>query len=140
VASVDNCAVVRAAWDAYNARDIDGVLAQVDPQVEWHEAEHLFDRGTYHGHEGVRRLIRENDELFAGLRADLDEVFDAGPDLVVALGHFVGAIGGIDVRIRFVHVYRLRAGRLFDTQEYEDAGSVSRAFAAISAAAEQSGG
>jgi ketosteroid isomerase-like protein len=132
VSGSENRTAVLAAWEAFNRGDIEEMLQYMDPELEWHEAEHLFDRGVYRGHEGLRRLIRENEETFGGgLRGDLDEVFEAGEDLMVAMGHFNGGIGGIQVRIRFVHVCRLREGRLLHLQEYEDLGSVTNAITAL---------
>jgi uncharacterized protein len=131
MSEVDNQSAYRAANDAFNRGDVEGLLSHVDPELEWHEAEHLFDRGVYRGHDGLRRLVRENEELFGDLKADIDETFDGGSDLVVVLGHFNGGIGGIRVRIRFVHVCRFRDGRLVHLREYEDAGSVTDAITAV---------
>jgi ketosteroid isomerase-like protein len=116
-----NVEAILAMWDAYGRDDLDGVLEVTDPEVEWREAVHLFDRGTYRGHAGIRQMRQENDEVWPGMRVEVEEAFDAGDGTVVAIGRFRD-----DERaVRFVHVCRLRDGKLVELTEYEDAGEVS---------------
>ena len=118
-----NVEAILAMWDAYGRDDLDGVLAVTDPKVEWREAVHLFDRGTYRGHDGIRQMRRENNEVWPGMRVDVEEAFDAGDGTVVAIGRFHD-----DERaVRFVHVCRLRDAKLVELTEYEDAAEVSEA-------------
>jgi len=42
---------LRALYDRFNARDIEGVLANLHPDVEWVNG---WEGGHVHGHEGVR--------------------------------------------------------------------------------------
>jgi uncharacterized protein len=125
--SQENVEIARQMYDAFNRGDVDGCLSAISADVEWHEAATLFDRGVYRGHDGIRRLIAENMELWSNFRAEIEEIFDAGNDVVVALGHFTGEIGGIGVRIRFVHVGEMHQSQLLRLREYEDAGMVRRA-------------
>ena len=116
-----NVEAILAMWDAYGRDDLGGVLEVTDPDVEWREAVHLFDRGTYRGHDGIRQMRQENDEVWPGMRVEVEEAFDAGDGTVVAIGRFRD-----DERmVRFVHVCRLRDGKLVELTEYEDAGEVS---------------
>jgi ketosteroid isomerase-like protein len=43
--------LLRATYDAFNARDIDAVLLQMTKDVDWPNA---WEGGRVHGHEGVR--------------------------------------------------------------------------------------
>jgi ketosteroid isomerase-like protein len=75
--------------DAYNRRDVEALLAELDPEVAWHSAilAPLEGEATvYRGHEGVRELIRELDEALAELQIEYSEVRDLG-DRIVAIGH-----------------------------------------------------
>ena len=125
---------MRKVWDAGNrmlaGEEVPELLEYFDPDIEWQEAATLFDRGTYRGHEGLGRLFAENLELWTELRIELEDVFDAGGDQVVSIGHWVGVLGGVAVRIRCVHVGTIRDGRIVKVIEYEDAGAASRAPAA----------
>jgi ketosteroid isomerase-like protein len=68
-------------------------------------------------------MRQENDEVWPGMRVEVEEAFDAGDGTVVAIGRFRD-----DERtVRFVHVNRLRDGKLVELTEYEDAGEVSAA-------------
>lgn len=44
-------AVLKRAYKAFNARDIDAALATMQPDVEWPNG---MEGGTVHGHSGVR--------------------------------------------------------------------------------------
>ena len=44
--------LIRRAYQAFNARDIDGALATMQPHVEWPNG---MEGGTVHGHAGVRQ-------------------------------------------------------------------------------------
>ena len=47
---------LRAAYEAFNARDLDAALAHMSPDVEWPRA---FKGGFVQGHEGVRAYWTE---------------------------------------------------------------------------------
>ncbi|MBC8068409.1 MAG: nuclear transport factor 2 family protein [Deltaproteobacteria bacterium] len=49
-------ALVRAAYEAFNARDIDAALATMAPDVAWPKA---FKGGSAHGHQEVRAYWTE---------------------------------------------------------------------------------
>lgn len=75
--------------DAYNRRDIEAMLEELDPEVEWHpailtplEGEPTVDRG----HQGMREWVRDLDEVFAGIDVEFSEIRDLG-DRIVAVSH-----------------------------------------------------
>jgi hypothetical protein len=48
--------------DAINRRDVEAVLRELDPGIEWHMALQVLvggEAGVYHGHEGVREYFRD---------------------------------------------------------------------------------
>jgi ketosteroid isomerase-like protein len=47
----DKEGLIRSAYAAFNARDVDGVLALLEPDIDW---ENGMEGGRVHGHEGVR--------------------------------------------------------------------------------------
>jgi ketosteroid isomerase-like protein len=58
--------LVRRAVDAFMARDLDGILAVADPEIELRSLLTEAERPLYHGHDGVRDWF--------------DEVFGVFPD------------------------------------------------------------
>jgi ketosteroid isomerase-like protein len=71
--------------EAFNRRDVEGVLEVLDPDVEWHDVFTVMLGGEatiVRGHEGVRELIRDQDEVFAEFDAEYSEIRDLGQRLV----------------------------------------------------------
>ena len=86
--SQENVEAFKRGSDAANRRDIDALLAVIDPDVEWHPAMAALLSGegtTYRGHEGVRGWLRDQEEAFAESRIDYSEIRDLG-ERVVAIG------------------------------------------------------
>jgi nuclear transport factor 2 (NTF2) superfamily protein len=48
---IDREDLLRAMYEAFNARDIDTVLRQLTPDVDWPNA---WEGGRVHGHDGIR--------------------------------------------------------------------------------------
>jgi len=74
--------------DAYNRRDAEALLTDLDPDIEWHPAILVGlggDRAVYRGHQGVRELLRDTDETLAEIHVEFSEVRDLG-DRIFAVG------------------------------------------------------
>ena len=86
--SQENVETFKRANDAYNRRDVEALLEAVHPDAEWHSALMVPLGGkaaVYRGHEGIRELFRDLDEVLDDWHADYPEVRDLG-DRVVAIG------------------------------------------------------
>ncbi len=86
--SQENVEAFKRAVDAYNRRDAEALLEELDPEVEWHPALQTMFGGkatVYRGHEGVRELLRDLDEALAEIHIEFSEIRDLG-DQVVAIG------------------------------------------------------
>jgi ketosteroid isomerase-like protein len=86
--SQENVEAFQRGTAALNRGDIDAVLIEVDPAVEWHMAmQEVLGGGAavYRGHEGIREYMRDMDEAFADVELDYTEVRDLG-DRVLATG------------------------------------------------------
>ncbi|MGH2993833.1 MAG: nuclear transport factor 2 family protein [Solirubrobacterales bacterium] len=78
----------RRGLEAFGRRDVEALLRDLDPDVEWHSALPALLGGestVYRGHQGVRELIRENDEVLAEYDVELSEIRDLG-DRVFGIG------------------------------------------------------
>lgn len=115
---------VRSTYDAFKRGDIPGVLATLDPQIEWREADNFIyaDGNPYVGHnavvEGVfMRLGTEWDDF----AASPTQILDAG-ETVVSQGYYSGTYKktGKQVRAQFVHVFTFRDGKVAKFQQYTD--------------------
>ena len=86
--SQENVEAFKRATAALNRSDIDAVLMEVDPAVEWHMAMQEViggEEAVYRGHAGVRDYIRDMDEAFADAELDYTDVRDLG-DRILATG------------------------------------------------------
>jgi ketosteroid isomerase-like protein len=66
----ENVEAVKRAFEAFNHRDIDGILAVCDPEVDWTPPADWLGSRTYHGHDGVREAIADMVGVFEDLRAE----------------------------------------------------------------------
>jgi ketosteroid isomerase-like protein len=74
--------------EAYRRRDVDAMLVDLDPEIEWHPgllASLGGEKTIYRGHEGIRELVRDLDEHFAEFNNEFSEIRDVG-DQVLAIG------------------------------------------------------
>src|SRR3954467_10371176 len=68
--SQENVDQLRKALDAFNRRDLDGLLESIDPAVEWSPPVELPGASTVRGHDGVRQSVADMLDAFGDLRAD----------------------------------------------------------------------
>jgi ketosteroid isomerase-like protein len=79
--SQENVEAFKRGLDAYNRRDLDALLEELDPDVEWHPALAVVLGGkqtVFRGHQGVRESIQEEDEALAEFQYELSEIRDLG--------------------------------------------------------------
>jgi ketosteroid isomerase-like protein len=86
--SQENVESFKRAVEAYNRRDVEALLEELDPEVEWHPALEVLLGGeatVYRGHEGVRELLRDTDEALGEIQVDFTRIQDLG-DRIVGIG------------------------------------------------------
>jgi ketosteroid isomerase-like protein len=83
--SEENVETFQRAAEAFKRRDIEAVLEEFDPEVEWHAAIQTLGEGVYRGHEGFRELYRGFSGVFAEVHYEFSEIRDLG-DRVLAVG------------------------------------------------------
>jgi ketosteroid isomerase-like protein len=86
--SQENMEAFKRALDAYNRRDVEALLEELDPEVEWHSVllVRLGGEATvYRGPEGVREMLRDFYDVFDENHAEYSEIRDLG-DRVVGIG------------------------------------------------------
>ena len=77
--SQENVELVYRVQEALNRRDLDAILALIDPNVEFMPRTLEVDGGgSYRGHEGVRRWWENLFDVFPDFRLEHDEVRELG--------------------------------------------------------------
>jgi ketosteroid isomerase-like protein len=116
-----NLDVVRAGFAAYNAGDVDGLLAVCDPEVELVPLSSLLTGAPYRGHQGVRDYLDAITEDWSKHAVELDRLIEAG-DEVVLRGRFQarGRSSGVDLDAPAAWVVSLRDGRVVRLRAYTD--------------------
>jgi hypothetical protein len=114
---------IRGGYEAFNRKDIPGVLERFDPQIEWIEpGGGRAPAGTFRGSQSVAaKVFSAVPENFQEFRADPDQFIDAGEHVVVA-GRFTGrSKSGAALDAPFVHVWRMRNGKAVRFEHYVEA-------------------
>jgi ketosteroid isomerase-like protein len=122
--SQENVDALRRAVEAYNSRDVEALLADAHPDIEWHPAilKMLSGKDTvYRGHEGVRQLMRDIDDTLAEIHVDFPEVRDLG-NQVLAVGRIQtrGKASGVLTEAPVGYVADFRNGKFARVRTYLD--------------------
>ena len=128
--SVSNAQVVRALYDAFGRGDIPAVIAGLDENVVWMEAESIppAQGNPYRGPravlEGVFAMIPT---VWNGFTVNVERVIDGG-DTVVALGRYraTSKQTGRPLDAQFVHVWDIRNGKIVRFEQYVDTDQFNR--------------
>jgi ketosteroid isomerase-like protein len=121
--SEENVEAFKRGFEAANRRDVEGLLAELHPKVEWHAglSSKLGGDAVYRGHEGVRAFLHEVWEVLADTRFEFPDIRDAG-DQVVALGYFRarGGASGVETETPFGYVIEFKGGKPYRIRSYLD--------------------
>ena len=122
--SAENVETFKRGADAYNRRDVEALLQELHPRIEWRPLLPVLlggEAAVYRGHEGARQGIRELEEAFTELRAEPVEFRDLG-DRVVAIGnlHGRGKESGVVTESSIVWLVDFEGGKVVRIREYLD--------------------
>ena len=121
--SEENLETLQRAQEAWNAENLDGWLAELDPEAEWHTAleQALEGRGsTYRGHDGLRKAWDEyRSEAWGGLMNQIEEIRDLGESVLI-LGHLdvAGRTTGIESNQEFGQLVTFRDGKILRSEDF----------------------
>jgi ketosteroid isomerase-like protein len=120
VAGVD---IVRRSYVAFARGDMDAVMADMHPEIEWHQAQGLPHGGLYRGLEEVRANIFDplDEEWWDEFTAVPDEFLEAG-DQVVVIGRYRGTAKetGKQLDVPFVHIWSMSGDQAIRFRQYLD--------------------
>jgi ketosteroid isomerase-like protein len=122
--SQENVEIVRRMADAYNRRDVEAMLDELQPEIEWRPWLQVQLGGgatVYRGHQGVREGIRDGEDAFSEVQAELSEVRDLG-QRVVAIGHLRGRGKGSGAMTEstLAWIVEFKSGKVIRVREYLD--------------------
>jgi hypothetical protein len=130
-----NVQTVKDAYAAFMRGDINGVLATVDDNVEWHAIKGAEGVAP---HAGARRGRAQVADFFAKLGASTEfsrfepREFIAQGDHVVVIGEYAATVKatGRSVVSDWVMVFTVRDGKLVRFREWTDSAQLVRAYGA----------
>ena len=118
-----NLELVQRSYEAFARDDLDAVLADMHPDIEWRQAQGLPHGGYYRGIDEVRRNIFDplDAEWWDEFTAEPDEFLDAGGEVVV-LGRYRGTAKqtGNQLDVPFVHIWSIRDGQAVRFRQFLD--------------------
>jgi ketosteroid isomerase-like protein len=123
--SEENVEAFKRAIEAANRQDVEGFLANCDPEVEWSRPAILGSLGgeakVYRGHEGVREVLADVFEVFAELHLELSEIRDLG-DRIFAIGRLRprGTESGAETEAELGYIVDFKNHKAVRLQTYLD--------------------
>jgi uncharacterized protein len=130
VATAADVEALRAAYDALNRGDVEGTLAPLAEDAEWHESAELPDSDTYRGRDTIRDFLSGFLESWDRFSQQIEEVV-VTDERVCLLIHLEarGRESGAGVDARYAHVWTLRDGLGVRVDAYYDRDAALRALA-----------
>ena len=122
--SQENVESFKRGLEAGNRGDVETLLEELDPEVEWHSALHALlggEQTVFRGHDGVREMLRDLDEAFDEIHIEMTEIRDLG-DRLVAIGRTRtrGKASGVETDTPLAFVTEIRNGKTILLRAYLD--------------------
>ena len=119
--SRENVDVVRRIYEAFARGDLAEGLSQLHPEIEWREPPESPGAGVYRGHDGVRRSYEAWKGNWADYRLDVEELIDAGDEVLVRCRQRVRAkASGAELEQPLFGVWTLRDGAVVRMRMFHD--------------------
>jgi ketosteroid isomerase-like protein len=115
-----NVELHRRVNTAFSARDVEGIVALCDQQVEFHSLFAAVGDTVYHGHDGIRAWHRDLEGAWGeAIRIEAEAYFDVGEQTVAFnVLHGRGRHSGAEVTMRYAQVVRWRDGLMVHFKAY----------------------
>ena len=126
--SHENVALVRSAYEAYNRRDPEAVMACFDPDIDWHVPDSLVWGDHVRGLEAIGKFL-EGLKPYLGdeHQVAIDELIDAGDRVVALVRHTGVAPGGEPYDVPSIMLWTAAGGKLTALYEQLDTLAMARA-------------
>ena len=111
--------LVRQIVGALSRGDLDGMLAQMDPEFEWTPLEASPIARVYRGHGQVRNYVDDWLSTFESVRLELEDPEQVGERVVAVVnGRARGRGSGLEIENRFCQVWTVRDGVALAMEEH----------------------
>jgi ketosteroid isomerase-like protein len=110
--SRQNVEIVRRSTEAYNRRDLDGIVENWAPDavLDWSNSRG-FEAGVYRGHGEIRGFAQRFLAAFDEVRLEIDDPVEVEDDLlVVENAAYLRGLDGVEVQARSAWLIRFRDG------------------------------
>jgi ketosteroid isomerase-like protein len=122
--SQENVEAYKRGVDAFNRRDVEALLEELDPEVVMHLALRAMFGGestAFRGHDEYREFLRDLDEAFAEFQVEISEIRDLGERLVtIGNLHDRGKESGAEVESPIGYVVDFKNGKAVRFRDYFD--------------------
>ena len=116
--SQENVEIVKAVFRGLDDAGVDGMLPFLHEEFEYFPAE---ERGSVHGHDGLRRYFRRWMEAWDEFHLRPTEFLDAGDHVFVGAAlNGRGRGSGVEVRMEGWQVWLIRGEMAARCEEYSD--------------------
>jgi ketosteroid isomerase-like protein len=125
----ENVDVLKKGYDAFNSGDGETLAEVFADDVRWEgsEDDRVPGGGTFDGRDDVLGALGRATEPFESFSSQPDEFLEEG-ETVVVLGHTEGRTkSGNDVKVPFVHIWRMSDGTIQRGQVLTDTAVLLRA-------------
>ena len=96
--SQENVEMMRQLVAAWNRQDLEAMAALADRDIEYVNSPTAVEPGTRNGIEAFRQVLRDQWEILAGARWEIDKFHERGNE-VIGLGRLSRRLPGSDDRI-----------------------------------------
>jgi ketosteroid isomerase-like protein len=122
--SQENVDAFKRGLEAGNRGDVETMLEELDPEIEWHSALHALLGGqqtVFRGHDGVREMIGDLYEAFGEIQIEISEIRDLG-DRLVAIGRSRarGKASGVETETPLAMLTEVKNGKTISIRAYLD--------------------
>ena len=123
-----NADAMRRSIEAYNAGDLDGLVAMAHPEIEWEVAPEHPAATTHRGVDAVREYHEDWRNTLHGLTVELLSLAESG-DVVLTVCRLRGKGGesGADVEVEIAFLTTFRDGKAIRVEEFLDPDEALRA-------------
>jgi ketosteroid isomerase-like protein len=114
-------ATLRRMADAWNARDVDGILDAFDPDPEVIFPPDVPEPGPFHGRDQLRRWVEGFFASWEEHRVEIELVEPAGEDLFAVTEHHAkGRDTGIELHQKDGHLFSFARDRISGWRNFHD--------------------
>jgi uncharacterized protein len=123
-----NAQLVRQGYAAL-AGDVDGFIAMLHPDAEWHWPRGVVDKTVFRGKEEIRRGVEEWGEPWEDFRMEPVDFLERGEDVLAVVRYSArGRASGMDVDEHVAHLWEFRDGLAVRLRMFGDIEKAKRRF------------